>query len=232
MNAEPCWLSRIVPRPDINHKQLVAIGSLDPYGQHQALWKLFKVKEEEKTKRAEFLFRAEQKNGLPVFYVLSGRKPEDGVGLWQVESKRYTPNIEVGDQLIFKLRANPIVNKPSERGKRGKRHDVVMNAKREMKWKDIPIEERPTLARVAYKVGSTWLRKREGEHGCTFDEKALRVDGYQTWRKHRGKGIVFSTLDFEGHLVVTEQTRFLKALLEGVGSGKGFGCGLLLVKRV
>lgn len=233
MNMEPHWLSRVTPHPRINHRQLVDdIGGLDPYEQHQALWKLFNVAHEERTDRAEFLFRAEQQNGLPVFYVLSRRQPQDQAGLWRVESKKYKPDIHAGDRLSFKLRVNPTVARPSAKGENSKRHDVVMDAKKRMGWKELPDDSRPTMAHVAYEAGACWLRDREERLGCTVANDSLRVDGYRTWRQRGRKNVELSTLDFDGNLVVSDHARFLEALLLGVGRAKGFGCGLLLVRRL
>lgn len=232
MNMDTYWLSRVTPAPGISHRQLVEdVGSLDPYEQHQALWKLFNVSREERSARAEFLFRAEQQNDLPVFYVLSRRLPQDQAGLWRVESKKYKPDIHTGDRLSFKLRVNPTVARPNAKGETSKRHDVVMDAKKRMGWKNLPLESRPSLAHVAYEAGACWLRDREERLGCSIDSHNLRVDGYRTWRQHGRKNIELSTLDFEGNLVVKDQARFLEALMLGVGRAKSFGCCLLLVRR-
>ena len=232
MNGEAHWFSRVTSRPNITYRQLVDLGALDPYGQHQALWKLFEVTKEERTERAEFLFRAEKKDKLPLFYVLSKRQPHDRTGLWDIESKAYHPDIQVGDRLTFKLRANPVVSRKGEAGNRGQRHDVVMNPKQQMNWKNLPKEQRPTLAYLAQKAGETWLRGREVRMGCKFDDNNLRADGYCTWRKHSAKNIELSMLDFEGCLTVGDPNVFLEALYNGVGPAKGFGCGLLLVRRI
>lgn len=233
MNTETHWLSRVTPLPGISHRQLVDdVGGLDPYEQHQALWNLFNVAREERTDRAEFLFRTEQKDGLPVFYVLSKRQPQDRAGLWRVEAKIYKPDIQTGDRLSFKLRVNPTVARPNAKGENSKRHDVVMDAKKRMGWKELPEESRPPLAHVAYEAGNCWLRDREERLGCSIDSNSLHVDGYQTWRQCGRKGIELSMLDFEGSLVVQDQGRFLEALMLGVGRAKSFGCGLLLVRRV
>lgn len=232
MSMEPHWLSRVTPRADVKCRQLVHdIGGLDPYEQHQALWKLFSVAREERTRRADFLFRSEERNGLPVFYVLSRRQPQDRSGLWQVESKIYQPDIQVGDRLAFKLRVNATVARPNANGENSKRHDVVMDAKRRMGWKELPEESRPSLAHVAYEAGACWLRDREERLGCSIDSNGLRVDAYRTWRQRGRKNIELSTLDFEGDLVVKDYARLLEALTLGVGRAKGFGCGLLLVRR-
>ena len=232
MNGEPHWLSRVTAMPAITYRQLVDLGALDPYGQHQALWKLFEVTKEERTERAEFLFRTEKIDGLPVSYVLSKRKPRDRTGLWHIETRPYHPDIQVGDHLAFKLRVNPVVTRAEERGSRSKRHDVVMNAKHQMDWKNLPEDQRPTLAYLAQKSGETWLRAREARLGCKFDDGNLRADGYRTWRKHSAKNIELSMLDFEGCLTVGDPKDFLDALYKGVGPAKGFGCGLLLVRRI
>ncbi|MHB8249241.1 MAG: type I-E CRISPR-associated protein Cas6/Cse3/CasE [Acidithiobacillus sp.] len=233
MNGAGHWLSRITPKPEIGYKQLVGLGNLDPYGQHQAIWKLFDLppKEERVGQPAPFLFRAEQQDGLPVFYVLSAQCPQDRQDLWQVEAKRYTPNIQAGDRLAFKLRGNPIVTRHTA-GERGRRHDVVMDAKQRMDWKNLPESARPSRAHLAYEAGVCWLRERQARLGVQFGDTELRVDSYRSWRQRNGKGIALSTLDFEGHFRVIDPSRFLNALIGGIGPAKAFGCGLLLVRRI
>ncbi len=254
MNGEQYWVSRITPRPDLDYRQIVSLGALDPYGQHQAIWKLFNVAQGERTDRAAFLFRAEQRDGLPMFFVISRRQPQDHARQWRIETKQYCPDIQAGDRLAFKLRVNPVVHDKKERTseeakrwiarrrneqrsekpvtKKRIRHDAVMDAKTRMGWKDVPANRRPTLAYLACEAGACWLRDREERLGCQFDSKVLRVDGYRTWRLHSRKNIELATLDFEGMLTVTGQQRFLDAVLLGIGPAKAFGCGLLLVRRI
>lgn len=228
------WLSRITPKPEIGYKDVMALGSLDPYGQHQALWRLFDLppKENRAGQPVPFLFRAEQLNGLPVFYVLSEQSPQDRHALWRIESREFTPDIRAGDRLGFKLRVNPVVSRAVEKGQRGKRHDVVMDAKQRMEWKSLPESERPSLAHLAHEAGACWLKDRQADAGITLNEAVLRVDGYRNWRQRGGKGIALSTLDFEGELTVADSVRLIEALLRGVGPAKAFGCGLLLLRRL
>lgn len=246
MNETGHWLSRITPRPGIGWKELTRLGCLDPYGQHQALCRLFDLppKEQRTEKSTPFLFRAERIEpasalgcahpdlaGLPMFYVLSKEKPEDRPSLWRIEMNEngYRPDLCQGDRFAFKLRVNPVVTRKTERGRR---HDVVMDAKRKMDWKSLLPERRPTLAQLAYDAGSQWLLGRAEKIGCAFDTSALRVDGHDTWRQYHGKKIELSRLDFEGVLQVTEPARFLEALQDGIGPAKAFGCGLMLVRRL
>ncbi|MCI5220551.1 MAG: type I-E CRISPR-associated protein Cas6/Cse3/CasE, partial [Candidatus Electrothrix sp. LOE2] len=44
--------------------------------------------------------------------------------------------------------------------------------------------------------------------------------------------IQFSLLDLSDRLTVTDPNVFTRALFRGIGPAKGFGCGLLLVRRV
>ena len=247
MNQGDYWLSRITSREDINWQELVRLGGLNPYRQHQELCKLFDLspKEQKNDKTpTPFLFRTERITpestvgyahpklvGLPVFYVLSNQKPADRTGLWHVDTheNEYRPDLHEGDRLAFKLRANPVVTRKTEQGRR---HDVVMDAKRRMDWRNLPPEQRPTLVQLAHDAGSRWLLGRAENLGCEFDASTLRVDGHDTWRQRYGKKIELSTLDFEGVLQVTESDRFLGALLNGIGPAKAFGCGLMLVKRI
>jgi len=232
METSTYWLSRISIRGDVGCKQLVGMGELDLYGQHRALWKLFTVAPEDRTGRAEFLFHAERKGSIPVFYVLSRQQPVDRAGLWHVESKPYRPALKQGDHLAFKLRVNPVVTRRTEEDKRRKRHDVVMDAKCQLNWNALSPDQRPALADIVHKAGVAWLQARAERLGCNFLEDSIRVDCYQTWRQSGLKGIELSTLDLDGILTVTDPHRFSATLIEGVGPAKGFGCGLLLVRRV
>ncbi len=56
MKVDAYFLSRITPFPDVGYKDLVRLGGLDPYGQHQALWKMFNLPDKENRSQVEFLF--------------------------------------------------------------------------------------------------------------------------------------------------------------------------------
>ena len=233
MNGGTYWMSRLMARPDIDHRQLVSLGGLDPYGQHQALWRLFSVPSATQRAHAEFLFRADQgDDGLPIFYVLSRNELHDAGGLWSSAMKLYAPDIAAGDRFAFKLRANPTVARKLGVDGRGQRHDVVMDMKRRLGWQVLPEAERPSLASIAQEAGVAWLCGRSQRLGCEFEQASLRADGYRTWRQRRGKGVSFSFLDFEGSLSVTDPSLFCEALYRGVGPAKAFGCGLLMIRRL
>ncbi len=220
--------SRVTPCVDLGWSQVEQFARLDSYGQHQAVWQLFVLPPAAARTGTAFLFRHEWHGDLPVFYILSRSVPQDRAGLWNIQSKPYAPQLEAGDRLHFKLRVNPVVTRD------GKRHDVVMDAKQRLRWKELRSEERPSLNALAYEAGSTWLAERTEKHGFALAPASLLVDGYRTHTvHHRGRTpISFSTLDFSGVLTVVDPEKFLSTLYGGIGPAKGFGCGLLLVKRI
>jgi len=219
--------SRIVPRPELDWSQVERLAHFDSYGQHQAVWELFDLSPDGAERGRVFLFRHECHGDLPAFYIVSRDTPRDQHGLWDIRSKLYAPQLEAGDQLHFKVRVNPVVRR------NGKRHDVVMDAKQRLGWKELPPVKRPPVSALAYEAGTVWLASQAEKHGFTFAPTSLIVDGYCTHAvQRRGRDrICFSTLDFAGILTVVNPEQFVHALYRGIGPAKGFGCGLLLVKR-
>ncbi len=131
--GELMYLSRV--RVDLNGLSRGALFDImdgKAYAAHQLLWRLFP----EYQGARPFLFRQEMEGaeeggaprGLPLFYVLSDREPVSIPGLLEVQCKPFSPVLEVGERLAFRLRANPTVAK-SVAGKRGRRADVLMAAK-------------------------------------------------------------------------------------------------------
>lgn len=243
MPNENYFLYRICPKHDLSYKQIMKIGDLDPYGQHQAVWKLFDLPRQEKKEKAEFLFRFEidERNKLPVFYVLSCKQhPRDQESLWDIEPKNYNPDIRKDDRLAFKIRVNPVVTKkpsePDPNPKKRKRHDVVMEAKTRLKNDGVPRENWPHINEIVHNAGIEWLRKRGNENGFVFrdedEHRGVRAEGYQIYQFYKKKiKVSFSSLDFTGVLTVTDPNLFKEILFEGLGPAKSFGCGLLLVRR-
>ncbi len=92
------------------------------------------------------------------------------------------------------------------------------------------------LSDIVQVHGLRWLKERAATNGFSISPNGVRVGGYQQHKLFKGKGnnpITFSTLDFNGILTVTEPDVFVeKCLFEGIGPSKGFGCGLMLVRRV
>jgi len=209
--------------------RLAGVVCGDGYREHQSLWQLF---EKDPDAERDFLFRREQVEGWPRYFMISDRLPVRANDIWKIESKSYEPKIPAGRQLAFSLRVNPVVMRASATGKK-QRHDVVMDLKKRLDYQSMPKADRPPMASLIRQAGITWLESRAEKHGFSFDPGTVQVDGYLRHRvskKRDGKVINFSTLDYSGLLVVTDAELFKMALFQGVGPAKAFGCGLLMVR--
>ncbi len=196
----------------------------DAYREHQMLWELF---EPDADAARDFLYRREIRQGRPRYFLLSRRPPVNTLGLWHIDPpKPFAPRLKPGQRLLFSLRVNPVVTR------NGRRHDIVMDRKHRMGWKNMPPADRPPLQQVIQEAGSDWLRQRAARHGFEIDPGLLRVEGYQQHQTRRGKRLIrFSTLDFTGLLRVTDPEAFGQTLETGIGPAKAFGCGLMLIRR-
>ena len=202
------------------------------YEAHQWLWRFLPAPPG--TPRS-FLFRRRDLDGMPRFYVVSEHEPVPPSPQWTAQSRPYAPDLAAGTRLAFELRANPVVTGRNAAGKPA-RHDVVMQAKRALltqrglaRWADWTTADRPAMAELVHSSCTAWLKARCARLGMTLNESTLRVEGYE---QHRGKqgSLHMSTVDFSGQLQVADPEALLQALFGGVGHGKAFGCGLLLVR--
>lgn len=228
------YLSRV--RVDLNGLSRGALFEImggGAYAAHQLLWRLFPDHQGVRP----FLFRQEMEEpegggvprGLPLFYVLSDREPVAIPGLLEAQCKPFSPALDVGDRLAFRLRANPTVAK-SVAGKRGQRADVLMAAKYHFEVGEARTSQACTEAMD--EAARRWLSERAESWGFrlpvgpevgTYRQHALPKD--------KGRPIRFSSVDYEGLLEVTDPGRLIETLARGIGRAKAFGCGLMLIRR-
>ncbi|MBH3338061.1 type I-E CRISPR-associated protein Cas6/Cse3/CasE [Pseudomonas mendocina] len=109
--------------------------------------------------------------------------------------------IEGGSCYRFRLLANPTVTR------QGKRYGLV--------------GEQEQLA---------WLGRQGERHGFAVEAALVTASDVLASRKGEGR-ISLQRVCFEGRLQVRELTAFSRALEQGIGPGKAFGCGLLSVGR-
>ncbi|MCM0754903.1 type I-E CRISPR-associated protein Cas6/Cse3/CasE [Desulfovibrio aminophilus] len=217
------FLSRITLR---DRRALLRLPA-NAYGLHKAVWDLFT---DGPDRRRDFLFRVEEGTGLSLLAV-SARPPRASSDAWRVEVRDYAPALRPGDRLTFALRANPVRTGRNADG-RPARFDVVMDAKHALKVQGVPREQWPPLSELEREAGARWLASRAERLGFRLETVGLNVDGYRLHRfPKEGREVSFATLDFQGLLEVLDVERFQRTLAEGVGPGKSFGCGLLLVRR-
>ncbi len=116
------YLSRITLHTgQLSPAQLLHLVDRGEYVMHQWLWDLFPG-----GKERQFLYRREELQGAFRFFVLSQERPAESE-TFTIECRSFTPELSTGQQLCFNLRANPTICKA------GKRHDLLMEAKRQVR---------------------------------------------------------------------------------------------------
>lgn len=213
--------------PDSRHK-----GADDPreagrrtHAHHRLLWGLFA---DSPDRRRDYLWRAEGKGR---FLTLSARPPEASALFDKSEVRPFAPDLRAGDQLAFSLRVNATRAVKTGGAARGKRVDIVM-AELYSLDKDQRAEQR---ARIAQNAAEVWFAAQGTRAG--FDPLICEVNGYgvHSLPGHNGprsQPQSHGVLDLQGSLRVTDPAAFLARLSAGFGHARGFGCGLMLIRRL
>jgi CRISPR system Cascade subunit CasE len=86
---------------------------------------------------------------------------------------------------------------------------------------------------VARTVLPDWLARQGLRDGFEPVADALMVEAYEGARffSRARRPVQISGVDLRGELTVTDPDAFRRMLFQGLGSAKGFGYGLMLVRR-
>ena len=216
--------------PDVQRQLRDLSRHGDAYRDHCLIWKLFP----EDGYDRDFVFRRRQQPGDLTYYVVSDRLPQPMQKLFTVQTKPYEPKLTEGEWLRFELQANPTVSHKcgdtqSTGRRRSRRHDVLMDAKHSCKAAADSVSGVNDAVEAA---ALTWLLEQSAKWGLHVDQGSVLTNAYTQHRlKASGREIQFSSLDYCGVARVTDSVLLTSALLRGVGHSRGFGCGLLLVRR-
>lgn len=176
----------------------------------------------------DFLYRIDGTGSGVLLYVVSEREPEREHDHWRLESKPYDPKLEAGDRLAFKVRVNPTIRSKTD----GKRHDIVMHERKTALAAGKHRADLPAWAETAQEVVPQWLAKRGAKAGFRLESALVESYDRLRFRKARSsRRVTLGTADTSGTLVVTDPARLRQTLFHGLGAAKGFGCGLMLVRR-
>lgn len=203
---------------------------------HRLSWTLFADRDD---RERDFLWRDE---GEGRFTLLSHRPPEASRLFETPEVKTFAPLLEPGDRLAFTLRANATRTVKSAdlapNGKPRRRHiDLVMDRLHPIPGLDALSADEPALRphlRLKLAQAADWLSRQGSAAGFTLRE--VTVADYSTAAlpghvgKRRGHP-QYGILDLSGLLTVTDPAVFTEKLGQGFGRARGFGCGLMLVRR-
>lgn len=181
----------------------------DAYRWKQALYEAFTVSS---GSDCPFLYDIqEKKRGEVKVLLLSSLQPKIlPFGTWQ--TKQIPPSFYDGTRYLFELTANPTCKK------------VIYDSNGKKKRQGKRVGLLPANH-------EDWLRRKLTAAGCSVE--GVSVD--KVWMRvcqHKGSLTKHMAARFRGVLNVNSRDFFKAAVIEGVGPAKGFGFGMLLLKRV
>jgi CRISPR system Cascade subunit CasE len=204
-------------------------GATDLIGQaHHVVWSLFG----DKKGTRNFVFRQTGSGLSKPVLLYSPEAIIDKHGLWDIETKPFELPAELrpGEEVAWAIRVNPTI-------KRGNtKHDVVALARaragHEARAKGET--EIPSVEETAAIEVPQWLLPRLERAGLAAN--TIHHESHNTVRfchGPRGKGqlITMALSDLHGTSVVHDTAALLTALATGIGPGKAYGCGMLLLRR-
>jgi CRISPR system Cascade subunit CasE len=76
-----------------------------------------------------------------------------------------------------------------------------------------------------------WLANRAGKNGFSLDGKFAVVERGMKQFARKGECVTLGIATFEGFLTVTDAALLCRALTDGIGRAKAYGCGLMTLAR-
>ncbi|MGL6195678.1 MAG: type I-E CRISPR-associated protein Cas6/Cse3/CasE [Thermoguttaceae bacterium] len=183
------------------------------YDWHQEIWRCFSVNS---NREREFLTRVDRQNQRYCVWILSCTEPRkpDWVENWQ--TKPVASTFLEHSRYYFTLRANPT--------KKTVNRDPLTNA-RAKQGKRISLFREDELR--------NWITRKAELHGFELDTSNLScsppVREY-FYKKTTNQHGFHLSVDFSGTLTVSDRCKFIETYQNGIGSAKGFGFGMLLLK--
>lgn len=187
--------------------------SKNPYEQHRALWKFFPGRDAE---QRDFLFRVEQLvqgHGAAVL-MQSEQRPEAIEAVEVVALRELKLNIQLGQMVRFRLRANPVKSlKDASKGTVERNGNVYARSVR------VPL--------IHEDEQKAWL-KRKFAGAANIASLVIQPEAPLHFRKlkEQRSGKIQPVL-FEGIVTIQDPQRLRVLMSQGIGPAKSFGCGLL-----
>ena len=193
----------------------------NPYNFHRQLWRLFPGEERETRSTGEesrqgFLFRIEDNptGRTARLLVQSRRAPEDASELIVVGTREFQPKPVPGQHLAFLLTANPVKTIT----------DTQRDAKPDKR------SEKCRVPLIKEEDQREWIARKLASAGEIEAASILPHAPIHFRKGNRGGKLATATLD--GVMRVRNPIALTSLLENGIGPAKGFGCGLLLVRRI
>ena len=177
-------------------------------------------------KRTRNLWRIDWLNNVCYLLVLSKNENIDfshvvkqfGYPNSKWETKSYNnllKRLKDGQTWQFRLKANPVHSSMGDK-------DKLKNRGR-------------LFAHVTHNQQKAWLRERSEKNGFILNDDGYNVvkTEWVKFRKGNSKDkVTIKCATFEGFLTITDVETFVRALTNGIGRSKAYGCGLLSIANV
>lgn len=203
------WLTRI----QISAKAAYEAKIVDSYAWHKKLWECFPDMPDAKR---DFLTRVDVMEGSYQAWILSKKEPvrpawcpPEGFAVKQI-----SPEFLNNKKFAFDIHVNPVKSEPrrSETGEllRGKRKTIT-----------------------SYDELQNWLVSKGKIGGFKVNPGKLEiVPMSENYFTRRGRSGFHKNIRFRGIMEITDQERFIETYQSGIGAGKGFHFGMLLLAPV
>lgn len=164
------------------------------------------------------LWRLDYLNGQAYILILSASIPNMESFIEQFgyygdagETREYTKLLDIlqtGQKYRFRLTANPVKSIKQEGQARGK-----------------------VVGHITVEQQEGWLLAKSSKNGFkVVDFRLVQRDIKRFRRKNRG--VTLAVAEYEGVLQITDLEAFKSMLVNGLGRGKAYGCGLLTLARL
>jgi CRISPR system Cascade subunit CasE len=219
------YLSRILVNP---RSRQVRSELANPYELHRTICRAFPDANYNLNEPSGILFRLDlhARSGLPILIVQSHRSPDwsfllgpektyllppvdfpPGINA-NPEVKAFRPDLRPGQNLLFRLRANPTKRLGKNEGADHHKRVGILREVDQLQW----------LERKLEAAGARLHSARTSNHTMLAAER----------RHENGRqNLTFLAVQFDGVLTVLEPEKLIAGLESGIGSGKGLGFGLL-----
>lgn len=172
------------------------------------------------TERASrLLWRLDGTSTGKIVYMVTDEKPDpsgivESVG-WpgydseqtvrSIEYDRLLDKLSEGDEFFFRCSVNPVKRREADR-------------------KLVPLIKQDLV---------DWIAGRMTANGIVIDVDSLHRVSEETdrFRKKNGHMVTLRRTTFEGRCVIADPDKARTALINGVGKGKAYGCGLITLSR-
>ena len=188
----------------IERKEALKHHLASAYALHKLFWQCFPGRPEAER---DFLFRCDHQGAALTILMLSSEMPTRCSWAEWDGTKELDITFNAGTFYWFRLRANP-------------------TSRAQASGKLRALTDREDL--------DDWLNRKGKQHGFALRTQSEYSNCHleQFSKSSNGPVVSLNVVDMGGVLCVTDAAAFGEAFRRGIGRGRAFGCGMLLLKRI